>query len=202
MWDKSCLSRNWRPLKDAIITHGLRNSLLVAPMPTASTSQIMGNNDAFEPFTSNMYVRRTMSGEFIVVNKHLMKELVNRSLWNAEMKDMLLRDNGSVQNMPLPQHIKEVYKTVWEMKMKDIIDMAADRGRFIDQSQSMNLFMETPTVSKISSMHMYAWKQGLKTGMYYLRTKSAASAIKFTLAAENPIAPTCRKEADCIMCSA
>lgn len=192
MWD-------WKALRQEIMTNGVRNSLLLAPMPTASTSQILGNNEAFEPYTSNIYTRRVLSGEFIIVNKHLLKDLVNLGLWNDDLKQEIMRQNGSVQNIPnIPVEIKELYKTVWEMSMKDIIDMAKERGYFIDQSQSLNLFMEGATYSKLTSMHFYAWKSGLKTGMYYLRTKSAVDAIKFTLnndkkpettLVQNPVAP-------------
>ena len=162
--------------------HGVRNSLLVAPMPTASTSQILGNNECFEPYTSNIYTRRVLSGEFIVVNKHLLEDLVALGLWNDGLKQEIMRANGSIQDIDaIPQDIKELYKTVWELSMKDIIDMARHRGYFIDQSQSLNLFMEGATMAKLTSMHFYAWKSGLKTGMYYLRTKSAVDAIKFTL---------------------
>jgi ribonucleoside-diphosphate reductase alpha chain len=151
-------------------------------MPTASTSQILGNNECFEPYTSNIYTRRVLSGEFIVVNKHLLEDLVDRGLWNEDMKQELMRNNGSVQNIEgIPEDLKELYRTVWEMSMKDIIDMSRQRGYFIDQSQSLNLFMEGATMAKLTSMHFYGWKSGLKTGMYYLRTKSAVDAIKFTL---------------------
>jgi ribonucleoside-diphosphate reductase alpha chain len=151
-------------------------------MPTASTSQILGNNECFEPYTSNIYTRRVLSGEFIIVNKHLLNDLVELNLWNEDMKQDLMAANGSIQDIEgIPDDLKELYKTVWEMSMKDIIDMARHRGFFIDQSQSLNLFMEGATMSKLTSMHFYAWKSGLKTGMYYLRTKSAVDAIKFTL---------------------
>ena len=173
---------DWTALRKKVKKHGVRNSLLVAPMPTASTSQILGNNECFEPYTSNIYTRRVLSGEFIVVNKHLLEDLVELGLWTEDMKQELMRANGSVQNIEgIPADIKELYKTVWEMSMKDIIDMARHRGYFIDQSQSLNLFMEGATMAKLTSMHFYAWKSGLKTGMYYLRTKSAVDAIKFTL---------------------
>ena len=173
---------DWASLRKEVVEHGVRNSLLVAPMPTASTSQILGNNEAFEPYTSNIYTRRVLSGEFIVVNKHLLEDLVNLGLWNDTLKQEIMRHNGSVQNIEgIPEDIKELYKTVWEMSMKDIIDMSRQRGYFIDQSQSLNLFMEGATYSKLTSMHFYAWQSGLKTGMYYLRTKSAVDAIKFTL---------------------
>ena len=173
---------DWTSLRKDVKKHGVRNSLLVAPMPTASTSQILGNNECFEPYTSNIYTRRVLSGEFIVVNKHLLEDLVNLGLWNEDLKQELMRANGSVQQLDnVPDDIKELYKTAWEMSMKDIIDMSRQRGYFIDQSQSLNLFMEGATMAKLTSMHFYAWKSGLKTGMYYLRTKSAVDAIKFTL---------------------
>ena len=186
MWgveDKELSGRwNWGKLRKDVLKHGVRNSLLVAPMPTASTSQILGNNECFEPYTSNLYTRRVLSGEFIIVNKHLLKDLVELGLWNEDMKQELMRSNGSIQDIKqIPDELKELYRTVWEMSMKDIIDMARHRGYFIDQSQSLNLFMEGATISKLTSMHFYAWKSGLKTGMYYLRTKSAVDAIKFTL---------------------
>ena len=173
---------NWAALREEILEHGVRNSLLVAPMPTASTSQILGNNECFEPYTSNIYTRRVLSGEFIVVNKHLLEDLVAIGLWDENLKQELMRANGSIQHIDnIPQEIKDLYKTVWELSMKDIIDMSRQRGYFIDQSQSLNLFMENANYSKLTSMHFYAWKSGLKTGMYYLRTKSAVDAIKFTL---------------------
>ena len=173
---------DWASLRKDVKKHGVRNSLLVAPMPTASTSQILGNNECFEPYTSNIYTRRVLSGEFIVVNKHLLEDLVNLGLWNEDLKQELMRANGSVQQLDnVPEEIKELYKTAWEMGMKDIIDMSRQRGYFIDQSQSLNLFMEGATMAKLTSMHFYAWKSGLKTGMYYLRSKSAVDAIKFTL---------------------
>jgi len=173
---------DWASLRKEVVEHGVRNSLLVAPMPTASTSQILGNNEAFEPYTSNIYTRRVLSGEFIVVNKHLLHDLVERGLWNETLKQEIMRHNGSVQNIDvIPADLKELYKTVWEMSMKDIIDMSRQRGYFIDQSQSLNLFMQDANYSKLTSMHFYAWQSGLKTGMYYLRTKSAVDAIKFTL---------------------
>ncbi|TPG38860.1 ribonucleoside-diphosphate reductase subunit alpha [Flavobacterium pectinovorum] len=173
---------DWASLRKEVMEHGVRNSLLVAPMPTASTSQILGNNEAFEPYTSNIYTRRVLSGEFIVVNKHLLEDLVKLGLWNEDLKQEIMRHNGSVQNIDIiPQDLKDLYKTVWEMSMKDIIDMSRQRGYFIDQSQSLNLFMQDANYSKLTSMHFYAWQSGLKTGMYYLRTKSAVDAIKFTL---------------------
>ncbi|SFD40918.1 ribonucleoside-diphosphate reductase subunit alpha [Flavobacterium phragmitis] len=173
---------DWASLRKEVVKYGVRNSLLVAPMPTASTSQILGNNEAFEPYTSNIYTRRVLSGEFIVVNKHLLEDLVKLGLWNEDLKQEIMRHNGSVQNIDkIPQDLKDLYKTVWEMSMKDIIDMSRQRGYFIDQSQSLNLFMQDANYSKLTSMHFYAWQSGLKTGMYYLRTKAAVDAIKFTL---------------------
>nr|WP_315249810.1 ribonucleoside-diphosphate reductase subunit alpha [uncultured Flavobacterium sp.] len=173
---------DWASLRKEVVKNGVRNSLLVAPMPTASTSQILGNNEAFEPYTSNIYTRRVLSGEFIVVNKHLLHDLVRLGLWNENLKQEIMRHNGSVQNIDIiPQDLKELYKTVWEMSMKDIIDMSRQRGYFVDQSQSLNLFMQDANYSKLTSMHFYAWQSGLKTGMYYLRTKAAVDAIKFTL---------------------
>ena len=175
LWD-------WGKLRKNVLQHGVRNSLLVAPMPTASTSQILGNNECFEPYTSNIYTRRVLSGEFIVVNKHLLEDLVKLGLWNEELKQELMRANGSIQHIEvIPDEIKQLYKTVWELSMKDIIDMARQRGYFIDQSQSLNLFMENANFAKLTSMHFYGWTSGLKTGMYYLRTKAAVDAIKFTL---------------------
>jgi ribonucleoside-diphosphate reductase alpha chain len=173
---------DWDAMREKVMKHGVRNSLLVAPMPTASTSQILGNNECFEPYTSNIYTRRVLSGEFIVVNKHLLKDLVKLNLWNDSMKNMLIAANGSVQAIPsVPQNIKDIYRTAWEIKQKVLIDMAADRGAYICQSQSLNLFMQDPNFGKMSSMHFYGWKKGLKTGMYYLRTKAAADAVKFTV---------------------
>ncbi|MFN3403472.1 MAG: ribonucleoside-diphosphate reductase subunit alpha [Cytophagaceae bacterium] len=189
---------DWESLKKEVKQHGVRNSLLVAPMPTASTSQILGNNECFEPYTSNIYTRRVLSGEFVVVNKHLMKDLIKLGLWNDKMKNKLIEANGSVQNIPeIPQHIKDLYKTVWEIKQKTIIDMAADRGAYICQSQSLNIHMQDPNFGKLTSMHFHAWKRGLKTGMYYLRTKAAADAIKFTVEkqAEVALEPVVNKEA-------
>jgi len=173
---------NWTALKSKIAKHGLRNSLLLAPMPTASTSQILGNNECFEPYTSNIYTRRTLSGEYIVVNKHLLNDLIGLGLWNDDMKESLMSANGSIQNIDvIPDHIKELYKTAYELSQKVIIDLSADRGAFICQSQSLNLFVENPSFSKLSSMHFYGWQKGLKTGMYYLRSKAAVDPIKFTL---------------------
>ncbi|PTX64155.1 ribonucleoside-diphosphate reductase alpha chain [Kordia periserrulae] len=190
---------DWAKLRKQVLKNGVRNSLLVAPMPTASTSQILGNNECFEPYTSNIYTRRVLSGEFIVVNKHLLEDLVNLGLWTEDLKQELMRANGSIQHIDeIPQDIKELYKTVWELSMKDIIDMSRHRGYFIDQSQSLNLFMEGATMAKLTSMHFYAWKSGLKTGMYYLRTKSAVDAIKFTLKKEVKKAPVAAETASAI----
>jgi ribonucleoside-diphosphate reductase alpha chain len=181
---------DWKALRKEVMKHGVRNSLLVAPMPTASTSQILGNNECFEPYTSNLYTRRVLSGEFIVVNKHLLIDLVKLGLWNDDVKNAIMANNGSIQAIDgIPDNIKELYKTVWELSMRDIIDMAADRGLFIDQSQSLNLFVESPNMGKLTSMHFYAWKKGLKTGMYYLRTKAASAAIKFTVKKKSESAP-------------
>src|SRR5210317_2087109 len=192
MWEGDTkLNYDWDALKERVKTKGLRNSLLMAPMPTASTAQILGNNECFEPYTTNIYLRRTLAGEFVVVNKHLVEDLKKIGLWSKDMKDLMVKAGGSIQNIvDIPDDIKNLYRTVWEIKMKDVIDMAAQRGRFIDQSQSMNLFMESPTLSKLSSMHMYAWKAGLKTGMYYLRSKAKARPIQFSL------------EPECVACSA
>ena len=220
MWDideKELSGRwDWSKLRKEVVQNGVRNSLLVAPMPTASTSQILGNNEAFEPYTSNIYTRRVLSGEFIVVNKHLLEDLVKLGLWNNEMKEEIIRANGSIQNIDaIPSDLKELYKTVWEMKMKDIIDMSRHRGYFIDQSQSLNLFMQDPDFGKLTSMHFYAWKSGLKTGMYYLRTKSAVNAIQFTVSkkkeeeVDKPLTPeelraliqqSKDNPEDCVMC--
>lgn len=173
---------NWEALRQEVMQHGVRNSLLLAPMPTASTSQILGNNECFEPYTSNIYTRRVLSGEFVIVNKHLLKDLVNHGLWNNTMKNKIIAANGSIQHIDeIPADIKELYKTVWEIKQRSLIDMAADRGAFICQSQSLNLFVDSPSVSKLTSMHFYAWKKGLKTGMYYLRTQAATQAVQFTV---------------------
>lgn len=183
MWNVTPGSRwNWEELRKEVVEHGVRNSLLLAPMPTASTAQILGNNECFEPYTSNIYTRRVLSGEFIIVNKHLLKDLVKEGLWTKEMRQKLMASNGSVQNIQeIPTEIKELYKTAWEISQKAIIDQAADRGAFICQSQSLNVFMENANFGKLTSMHFYGWKKGLKTGMYYLRTKAATDAIKFTV---------------------
>jgi len=175
---------DWAALKAKIAKHGLRNSLLVAPMPTASTAQILGNNESFEPYTQNLYVRRVLSGEFVQVNKHLLRDLVARGLWTDEMRMQLIAHNGSVQHVDLPAEIKELYKTVWEIKQRIVLDMAADRGAYIDQSQSLNIHMTDATTAKLSSMHFHGWQLGLKTGMYYLRTKAAVDAVKVTVDVE------------------
>ena len=193
MWGVTPTDRwDWKHLKEEVKRFGVRNSLLIAPMPTASTSQIFGNNECFEPYTSNIYTRRVLSGEFIIVNKHLLKDLVNLGLWNNSMKNKIIAANGSIQNIAeIPTDIKELYKTVWEIKQRNIIDMAADRGAYICQSQSLNLFVDNPNTSKLTSMHFYAWKKGLKTGMYYLRTQAATQAVQFTVEKQgsNEISP-------------
>jgi ribonucleoside-diphosphate reductase alpha chain len=227
MWNvEPSLRWDWYRLKDEVMKSGIRNSLLVAPMPTASTSQILGNNECFEPYTSNIYVRRVLSGEFVVVNKHLLKDLVELNLWNDDMKTRIIRNNGSIQQIEeIPAAIKEIYKTVWEIKQRNLIDMAADRGAYICQSQSLNLFVDTPSASKLTSMHFYGWKSGLKTGMYYLRTQAASQAVQFTVekqggkmveplvsqhslkviegnGEEEMAGPTCSMEDGCVTCSA
>jgi ribonucleoside-diphosphate reductase subunit M1 len=182
MWGVTPSDRHdWAQLRKDIAQYGIRNSLLLAPMPTASTSQILGNNECFEPYTSNIYTRRVLSGEFVVVNQHLLSDLVSLDLWNKDLKNTLIAHNGSVKDLPIPDKLKNMYKTVWEIKQRVLIDMAADRGAFIDQSQSFNVHMCDPNFGKMTSLHFYAWKKGLKTGMYYLRTKAAADAIKFTV---------------------
>ena len=191
MWNVTPSSGNWDwdKLRQQVVEHGVRNSLLVAPMPTASTSQILGNNECFEPYTSNIYARRVLSGEFAVVNKHLLKDLIKLNLWNETMKNKLISANGSVQNIPeIPQNLKDLYKTVWEIKQKTILEMAADRGAYICQSQSLNIHIQDVNFGKLTSMHFHAWKLGLKTGMYYLRTKAAADAIKFTIEKQAEVA--------------
>jgi ribonucleoside-diphosphate reductase alpha chain len=225
LWNEKPASTrwDWDNLRLDVMNHGVRNSLLVAPMPTASTSQILGNNECFEPYTSNIYTRRVLSGEFVIVNKHLLRDLVNLGLWNNSIKDKIITANGSIQNIAeIPADIKELYKTVWEIKMRNIIDMAADRGAYICQSQSLNLFINSPNASKLTSMHFYAWKKGLKTGMYYLRTQAASQAVKFTVenqggknmdavipevvadsvAEDVPAGPSCSMEEGCVTCSA
>ncbi len=229
MWNVQPTNRwDWQSLRKEVMTHGVRNSLLLAPMPTASTSQILGNNECFEPYTSNIYSRRVLSGEFIIINKHLLKDLVQLGLWNNDMKNSIIAANGSIQHIDnIPAEIKELYKTVWEIKQRNLIDMAADRGAFICQSQSLNLFVDTPTTSKLTSMHFYAWKKGLKTGMYYLRTQAATQAVQFTIEKQGsdqmqPVipkvdekilsndidsitadfsGPTCTMEEGCVTCS-
>ena len=173
---------DWNQLKAEVKKHGVRNSLLLAPMPTASTAQILGNNECFEPYTSNLYTRRVLSGEFIIVNRHLLKDLVKAGLWNRDMRLKIMSANGSIQNISeIPQDIKDLYKTAWEISQKTILELAADRGAYICQSQSLNIFMENANFAKLTSMHFYGWEKGLKTGMYYLRTKAATDAIKFTV---------------------
>jgi ribonucleoside-diphosphate reductase alpha chain len=196
MWKVQPSNRwEWDLLKDEIKQYGLRNSLLLAPMPTASTAQILGNNECFEPFTSNMYMRRVLSGEFPIVNKHLLRDLVQLGLWSNDMKNKIMIHNGSIQNIDeIPDNIKDIYKTVWEIKQKDLIDMAADRGAFIDQSQSLNIFMESPTYAKMTSLHFYAWEKGLKTGMYYLRSKAGADAVQFTVDKSSAAVPNIQAE--------
>jgi ribonucleoside-diphosphate reductase subunit M1 len=203
---------DWDTLKAKIAEHGVRNSLLLAPMPTASTAQILGNNESIEPFTSNIYSRRVLSGEFQVVNKHMLKDLVELGIWSEDMKQQIILHNGSIQEIDgIPDDIKALYKTVWEISQKTLINMAADRGAFIDQSQSFNVHMPNPNFGKLTSMHFYAWKKGLKTGMYYLRTRAAASAIKFTVDASKAKDAQRQQEAmacslsnpeGCLMCSA
>ena len=207
LWQVASSDRwDWEKLRTEVMTHGVRNSLLLAPMPTASTSQILGNNECFEPYTSNIYNRRVLSGEFVVVNKFLLKDLIELGLWNPTMKNKLIAENGSVQNIPeIPTELKELYKTVWEIKQKTIIDMAAERGAFICQSQSLNLFMAEPNLAKLTSMHFHTWKSGLKTGMYYLRTKAAVDAIKFTvdtqmLSGESQVACSLDNPEECLTC--
>lgn len=175
LWD-------WATLKEKIAKHGIRNSLLLAPMPTASTAQILGNNESIEPYTTNIYTRRVLSGEFQVVNHHLIKDLTDRDLWDDTMKNQIIANRGSIQNIPgIPEDIKAIYKTVWELSQKVIINMAADRGAYIDQSQSLNIHIAKPNYGVLTSMHFYGWEKGLKTGMYYLRTKPAADPIQFTV---------------------
>jgi ribonucleoside-diphosphate reductase alpha subunit len=189
---------DWKELREDIQTHGLRNSLLVGPMPTASTAQILGNNEAFEPYTTNLYLRRTLAGEFVVINKHLVKDLTALGLWNKDLKNEIVRDGGSVQNLTIPDVLKARYRTAWEISQKSVLDMSADRGAYVCQSQSLNIFMENPTMAKLSSMHMHGWKIGLKTGMYYLRTRAKARAQQVTV----PILACSRDNPDCAACSA
>ena len=193
---------DWFSLKQSIMKYGLRNSLLIAPMPTASTSQILGFNECFEPFTSNLYSRRTLAGEFVVVNKYLMRELIQLGLWNEQIKNNIIANKGSVQQLSiLPEHIRNKYKIVWEIPMKHLIDMSADRGAFICQSQSLNLWMEDPTYNALTSMHFYSWKKGLKTGIYYLRRKAKHQAQQFTIEPEKK-PDTDEKDEICESCSA
>ena len=196
MWNVKPSDRwEWDLLREEIQKNGVRNSLLLAPMPTASTAQILGNNECFEPYTSNIYTRRVLSGEFIIVNKHLLRDLVKLGIWDDRLKNKLMASNGSIQNIDeIPDNIKNLYKTAWEISQKVLLDIAADRGAFIDQSQSLNIFMENANFAKLTSMHFYGWKAGLKTGMYYLRTKSATDAIKFTLDKEAISEPVAKKE--------
>jgi len=206
MWGVTPTDRwEWNVLKDEVKQHGVRNSLLLAPMPTASTAQILGNNECFEPYTSNIYTRRVLSGEFIIVNKHLLKDLVKEGIWNKDMRQKIMAANGSIQNInEIPQRLKELYKTAWEISQKAIIDQAADRGAYICQSQSLNIFMENANFGKLTSMHFYGWEKGLKTGMYYLRTKAATNAIKFTVdkaVVAEPEAKTVEDQRDAIACS-
>ncbi len=206
MWGVTPSNRwEWDALKEEVVKHGVRNSLLVAPMPTASTAQILGNNECFEPYTSNIYTRRVLSGEFIIVNKHLLRDLVKEGLWNKEMRQKIMAANGSVQNInEVPQHLKDLYKTAWEISQKSIIEQAADRGAYICQSQSLNIFMENANFGKLTSMHFYGWEKGLKTGMYYLRTKAATDAIKFTIdksSIAEPTAASLEEAAAAVACS-
>jgi ribonucleoside-diphosphate reductase alpha chain len=206
MWGVQPSNRwEWDVLREEVKTHGVRNSLLLAPMPTASTAQILGNNECFEPYTSNVYTRRVLSGEYIIVNKHLLKDLVKAGLWNMDMRQKLMVSNGSIQNInEIPQELKDLYKTAWEISQKVIIEQAADRGAFICQSQSLNIFMENANFGKLTSMHFYGWEKGLKTGMYYLRTKAATDAIKFTVdkaAVQESIQKTEEENMAAIACS-
>ena len=206
MWGVTPSNRwEWDLLKEEVKKHGVRNSLLLAPMPTASTAQILGNNECFEPYTSNIYTRRVLSGEFIIVNKHLLKDLVKEGLWNMDMRQKIMAANGSIQNIQeIPARLKELYKTAWEISQKAIIDQAADRGAFICQSQSLNIFMEQANFGKLTSMHFYGWEKGLKTGMYYLRTKAATDAIKFTIdksVVEEPTSKSLEEQQAAIACS-
>jgi ribonucleoside-diphosphate reductase alpha chain len=205
MWDKEPTKGryDWDTLKKSIMKHGLRNSLLVAPMPTASTSQILGFNECFEPFTSNLYSRRTLAGEFVVINKYLMKELIELGHWNEQIKNNIIANKGSIQQLTvLSEHIRNKYKIVWEIPMKHVIDMAADRGAFICQSQSLNLWVEDPTYNTLTSMHFYSWKQGLKTGIYYLRRKAKHQAQQFTIEPEAKEKTNEKNDEICEMCSA
>ena len=202
MWDVKPSKRyNWKDLKNKIFEHGLRNSLLLAPMPTASTSQILGNNECFEPFTNNIYVRRTIAGEFICINKFLLKELLDLGLWTDTIKNKIIKHNGSVQKIKqIPKALQKKYKIVWEIPMKHILEMAADRGAYICQSQSTNLWMKSPTYAKLTAMHFFSWKKGLKTGIYYLRTKAKAAPQQFTIEPDQMQVQD--EEEECLMCGA
>ena len=204
MWNVVPSDRyDWSALKESIVAHGLRNSLLVAPMPTASTSQILGFNECFEPLTSNIYTRRTMAGEFIVPNNYLMRELIELGIWNEKIKNNIIANKGSIQQLEIiPQHIRDKYKIVWEIPMKHLIDMAADRGAYICQSQSLNLWLEDPTYNTLTSMHFYSWKVGLKTGIYYLRRKAKHQPQQFTLEPEKTKNESEEQHDICDMCSA
>jgi len=209
LWDNSTVSErlnyDWTKLRGDVIKYGTRNSLLLAPMPTASTAQILGNNEAFEPFTSNIYLRRVLAGEFIVINKYLIRELIDRNIWCADIKNKIIANNGSVQDIPeIPEEIKPIYKTVWEISNKTLIDMAADRGKFICQSQSLNLFLDDPDFQKLSSMHFYSWSKGLKTGLYYLRTKPVVQAQQFTIEPKTNLVKInyVDEEEGCVSCGA
>jgi len=208
MWNVTPTDRwDWAALKAQIMEHGMYNSLLLAPMPTASTAQILGNNECFEPYTSNIFTRRVLSGEFPVVNKHLLLDLVKEGLWTPTLKNKIISNGGSVQGIAeIPTELQAIYKTVWEISQKTLINMAADRGAFIDQSQSFNVFIGQPNFAKLTSMHFYAWKKGLKTGMYYLRTRPAANAVQFTVdpasANKNKAAAKPKEEEECLSCGA
>ena len=203
MWNVTPTTRyDWGAMRENIIKYGIRNSLLVAPMPTASTAQILGNNECFEPFTSNIYTRRTLAGEFIIVNKYLMKELIDMNMWNEQIKNNIIANNGSIQQIDgLSQEIKDKYKIVWEIPMKHLIDMAKDRGAYICQSQSLNLWMEEPNYKSLTSMHFYSWEAGLKTGIYYLRRKAKHQAQQFTIEPDKKNVQADEHEV-CEMCSA
>jgi ribonucleoside-diphosphate reductase alpha chain len=207
MWDKGYSMTtgryDWVTLRTAIMNDGARNSLLVAPMPTASTAQILGNYECFEPILSNVYTRRVLAGEYMVMNDYLVRDLQSLGLWSKEIKDEIVKCDGSVQTLAIPKHLKELYKTVWEMKQKAILDMAIDRGHFICQSQSLNLFLESPDISTLTSMHFYGWKSGLKTGVYYLRSRPSSKAIQFSLDADKKTTSTVTQEPDppCESCS-
>ena len=210
LWDVKPIDRagtfefNWQQLRNNIMTYGIRNSLLIAPMPTASTSQILGYNECFEPITSNIYVRRVLAGEFIVINNFLICDLQKIGLWNKELKDKIIVNNGSIQNIThIPKNIRDLYKTSWDISMKNIIDQSADRGAYICQTQSLNLFIAKPDFKTITNMHFYAWKKGLKTGIYYLRTQAAAKAQQVTVdpSANKKIDENKKNEGECLMCS-